>query len=63
MNLKEVSELIQIRDYLVACVNNMNLDRVSLNSMNKLLPLVDKKIISILLAPDFKELLHIPTFE
>ena len=57
MELNNISNLIKIREYIVVCINNMSIDRQLLNNLNKLLPLVDKKIISILLSDEFKETL------
>lgn len=57
MDPYNIVDLIKIREYIVTCVNNMHLDRSSLNNLNKLLPILDKKIISIILSDEFKNLL------
>lgn len=55
MNLKELTDLITIRSYVVDTSNNGSINRATVTYMNNLLLLLDKKIISLLSTDDFKE--------
>lgn len=55
MELKELTDLIAIRQYVVNSTANPAIDRATVNYMNDLLLLTDKKIIAILASQDFKE--------
>jgi hypothetical protein len=55
MDLKELTDLIAIRQYVVNSTGNPAIDRATVNYMNDLLLLTDKKIISLLSSQDFKE--------
>lgn len=55
MDLKELIDLITIRQYVVNSTGNASIDRATVNYMNDLLLLTDKKIIALLSSNDFKE--------
>ena len=55
MELKELTELINIKRYVADSVGIMAIDRKTVNELNGLLLLIDKKIIGLLLADEFKE--------
>lgn len=55
MDLKEITELISIRQYVINSMGNFNVDRKSLNELNGLLLLLDKRIVELLLNEEFKE--------
>ena len=55
MDLKELTDLITIRQYVVNSTANPAIDRATVNYMNDLLLLTDKKIIGLLSNSDFKE--------
>lgn len=55
MDLKELTDLIAIRQYVVNSTANPALDRSKVNYMNGALLMIDKKILSILQGDEFKE--------
>jgi len=55
MDLKEITELISIRQYVVNSTGNPAINRETVSYMNGILILLDKKIVSILKGDDFKE--------
>jgi hypothetical protein len=55
MNLKEINELINIRNYMVNATNSLYVDRSTSNLLNGMLLLVDKKIVDMLQTKEFKE--------
>ena len=55
MNLKELTDLISIRQYVVNSTANPTIDRSTVSYMNGLLILLDKKIIEILKSDGFKD--------
>lgn len=55
MDLKEITDLIAIRQYVVNSTNNPAIDRTTVNFMNGVLILLDNKIIGLLQSDDFKE--------
>lgn len=55
MDLKELSDLITIRQYVVNSTGNMSLDRPTVNELNGMLILLDKKIVGILKGTEFKD--------
>ena len=55
MELKELTDLMEIRKYVVNNVALPTIDRKTVNELNGILLLLDKKIIGILTGPDFKE--------
>jgi hypothetical protein len=55
MDLKELTDLINIRQYVVNSTGNPAIDRAAVNAMNGTLILLDKKIMSILMGEDFRE--------
>ena len=54
MNLKEISDLIQIRQYMCNSISNSNIDKATVNSLNSMIILLDNKIISLLQSESFK---------
>lgn len=55
MQLKELNDLINVRQYVVNSTGNSSIDRATVNYMNNLLIMIDRKIIDILKSDDFKE--------
>jgi hypothetical protein len=55
MDLKELTDLIEIRQYVVNSTGNPAISRETVRDMNGMLILLDNKIMSILLSEDFKE--------
>jgi hypothetical protein len=55
MNLKEITELITIRQYVVNSTANPAINRETVSYMNGVLILLDNKIVSLLKSPEFKE--------
>jgi hypothetical protein len=55
MNLKELTDLIAIRQYVVNSTANPAIDRNTVAYMNDTLLLLDKKIIALLQGDDFKK--------
>jgi hypothetical protein len=55
MDLQELTNLIQIRQYVVNTVNNLTIDRPTVTAMNNTLLLLDKKIIGLLTDKSFKD--------
>jgi hypothetical protein len=54
MDLNEITSLMQIRQYVVNSTGNPTIDKATVNFMNGLLIMLDKKIINILKSDDFK---------
>jgi len=55
MNLKDLNELINVRNYIANSANNPYIDKATINTMNGMLILVDKKILGLLQSENFKE--------
>lgn len=55
MELKEINELISIRNYIVNALNNPTVERKVISEINSILLLVDKKILGLLTGPSFKD--------
>ncbi len=55
MNLKELTDLITIRQYVVNSTANPAIDRATVSYLNGSLILIDKKIMAILQSDSFKE--------
>lgn len=55
MNLKELTDLMDVRQYVVNSTANPTIDRETVKYMNGLLIMLDKKIIALLKSDDFKE--------
>lgn len=55
MDLKELVDLITIRQYVVNSTANAAIDRSVVNYMNGALLMIDKKILTILQSDDFRE--------
>ncbi len=58
MNFPEIINLISIRQYVANSVANPAIDRATVNYMNNLLIMVDKKIINLLKSDEFKEYIN-----
>jgi hypothetical protein len=58
MNLKELTDLIAIRQYVVNATANPAIDRATVTHMNNTLLLLDKKIIGLLQSEAFKEYIN-----
>jgi len=52
--LKEISELVQIRQYLSNTMGNPTLDRKTVTIMNNTLLLLDRKIVDLLQSAPFQ---------
>ncbi len=55
VEIKEITDLIQIRQYLSNTMGNPVLDKPTVNEMNNTLILIDKKIVGLLKTESFKE--------
>jgi hypothetical protein len=55
MDLAELTALIKVKEYVANSVGIMAIDRKTVNELNGILLLIDKKIIDILLGEEFKE--------
>lgn len=58
MDLRELVDLISIRQYVINSTGNPAIDRATVNMMNGMLLLIDKKILSILQGDEFKEYIN-----
>jgi len=54
MKLDQITSLIQIRNFIVESSNNNNIDRTTLNELNAMQFLIDKKIIGLMKEEEFK---------
>lgn len=55
MDLKEIINLIKVRDYVANSINNSSIDRSTVSELNGMLILLDKKIINNLKSSEFKD--------
>lgn len=55
LNFEELTNLIQIRQYVVHAINDFTVDRPTVSEMNGTLLLIDKKILEILKGSEFKK--------
>lgn len=55
MELKELTDLIAIRAYVVNSLALPAIDRKTVNELNGILLLLDEKIIGLLTGPEFKD--------
>jgi len=55
MDLKDISDLIQIRNYVMLAINNYNLPKETGSTLNGMLILIDKQITNRLLSDEFKQ--------
>lgn len=55
MDLKELTDLIAIRQYVVNSTGNSTIDRATVNYMNGALLMIDKKIVKLLQGDEFRE--------
>lgn len=58
MNLKEITDLISIRQYVVNSTGSPYLDRATVNVMNGMLILLDNKILGLLQSEEFKKYIN-----
>jgi hypothetical protein len=58
MDLRELVDLITIRQYVINSTANPAIDRATVNFMNGALLLIDKKIIGLMQSSDFKEYIN-----
>lgn len=54
MNLKDISSLIEIRDYIERTINNYSLAKSSVAELKTMLILLDKKIVTLLIGEESK---------
>ena len=57
-NIKDIVDLIAIRNYVSNSVNNFSLKREVSNELNSMTILLDKMIIDQLMGKEFKELIN-----
>jgi hypothetical protein len=55
MNLKELTDLIAIRNYLVIAVDFRTIDRNTSNELNAIRVSLDSKLLAMLMNKDFKD--------
>lgn len=55
MELKEITDLITVRQYVVNSTANPTINRETVSYMNGLLILIDRKIVNLLKGQEFKE--------
>jgi hypothetical protein len=58
MDLSELVSLISIRQYVVNSTSNPAIDKATVNYMNNVLLMLDKKIVQLLQGNDFKEYIN-----
>ena len=58
MDLTEITSLIRIRDYVINARSLPTVDKKFLRELDGILLLLDKKIIDILVGPDFKDYIN-----
>ena len=58
MDLKELTNLIQVRNYLSDTMGNSAFDRATVSEMNGSLILIDKKIVEIIKSNSFKNYIN-----
>lgn len=55
MDLKEITDLIQVRNYVQSATGNYGLSRAVVTDLNAMVILLDKLIVEKLMSPAFKE--------
>ena len=58
-NTKEISDLISIREYAHNSVENMSILKSDSNQLRNMISIIDKKLVSMILSPEFKDYLEI----
>lgn len=58
MDMKEITDLIAIKQYVVNSINNSSIDRSTVSMLNGMSILIDNKIIGILQSEEFKEYIN-----
>lgn len=59
MGLQEITNLIQLRNYISTAVNNMSTERKAMNELHNMLLLIDQKLVNTIISDNFKEELGI----
>jgi hypothetical protein len=54
MDLRELVDLITVRQYVVNSTANATIDRATVTVMNNMLIMIDKKILSLIQSSEFK---------
>lgn len=54
MDLKELTDLIAVRQYIADTRGSFNIERAAINELDSMLVSLDKKIIDIIRSKDFK---------
>jgi hypothetical protein len=55
MDLKELTDLINVRQYVSSAINNFRIDKPTVGELNGILLLLDKKIINVIKGEKFKK--------
>lgn len=55
MDLTEINQLINIRQYIANSISNSNIDRATVNVLSGMLILIDNKLVKLLQTENFKE--------
>ena len=55
MKSADISNLISIRNYVRAAVDNFSIDKETVKNLNSMVILIDKKIVSELMSDEFKD--------
>lgn len=58
MDLKELVDLITVRNYVASVINNSSFDRSIVNDLSGMTILLDKKIVATLRTSEFKEYIN-----
>lgn len=58
MDLQEIVDLIAIRQYVVNATANPAIDRATVNVVNGMLLMIDKKILGLIQGEDFKDYIN-----
>lgn len=54
LKLKDISDLIKIREYVDVAINTFSIDKKKISSLNGMKILIDKRLVDALLSDDFK---------
>lgn len=60
-SLRDINDLINIRNYVASSVNNYSLKREVTNELNAMTMLLDKMIVSQLTSEEFKKIINFDT--
>jgi hypothetical protein len=53
-SISEISNLISVRSYIYFSVENQNLKKSDINELQKIVYLIDKKLVSLILSNEFR---------